>query len=151
FESEALENVPNGWKARETYEVASRDEFVETFEIAQSGKPYQVYSRARFNRASGAHPPLAKELEALRFLLGDWRGEGGGQPGQAAGDFSFTPTLQGRVVVLKSFADYPATADKPAYRHDDLMVLYAGEAGGLRADYYDNEGHLIHYAGSASA
>ncbi len=49
FESEALENVPKGWKARETYRVISPDEFEETFEIASSG-PYEVYSRTRFKR-----------------------------------------------------------------------------------------------------
>ena len=52
FESEALENVPLGWKARETYEVVSPDEFVETFELASGAGPYEVYSRARFRRAS---------------------------------------------------------------------------------------------------
>ena len=50
FESEALENVPAGWKARETYEVVSPDEFVETFELAMGDKPFEVYSRARFKR-----------------------------------------------------------------------------------------------------
>ena len=49
FESEALENVPKGWKARETYEIISANEFVETFEIASTG-PYELYSRARFKR-----------------------------------------------------------------------------------------------------
>ena len=53
FESEALENVPAGWKARETYRVVSPDEFVETFELSQDGKPYEVYSRARFKRIRG--------------------------------------------------------------------------------------------------
>jgi hypothetical protein len=50
FESEALENVPGGWKARETYEVLSADEFVETFELAEGTNPYDVYSQARFKR-----------------------------------------------------------------------------------------------------
>lgn len=50
FESEALENVPGGWKARESYEVVSPDEFVETFELSQAGGPYAVYSRTRFRR-----------------------------------------------------------------------------------------------------
>jgi hypothetical protein len=49
FESEALENVPKGWKARESYEIVSPDEFVETFEIASTGA-YEVYSRTRFKR-----------------------------------------------------------------------------------------------------
>jgi hypothetical protein len=30
-------------------------------------------------------------------------------------------------------------------RHDDLMVIYVTETGDLRADYYDNEGHVIRY------
>jgi hypothetical protein len=50
FESEALENVPASWKARESYESVSPDEFVETFELAAGADPYQVYSRTRFRR-----------------------------------------------------------------------------------------------------
>jgi hypothetical protein len=50
FESEALENVPTGWKARETYLVVSADEFVETFELASGAGAYEVYSTARFKR-----------------------------------------------------------------------------------------------------
>jgi len=53
FESEALENVPPGWKARETYQVVSPHEFIETFELSQGGRPYEVYSRARFTRLRG--------------------------------------------------------------------------------------------------
>lgn len=49
FESEALENVPLGWKARETDQMISADEFVETLEIASTGA-YEVYSRSRFKR-----------------------------------------------------------------------------------------------------
>lgn len=51
FESEAFENIPRGWMARESYEVVSPDEFVETFELAQNGGTYQVYSRNHFKRA----------------------------------------------------------------------------------------------------
>lgn len=50
FESEAFENFSNAWKARESYEFISNDEFVETFELAPPGKPYQVYSRNRLKR-----------------------------------------------------------------------------------------------------
>ena len=56
FESEALENIPSGWKARETYEVISPDEFVETFELAMGDKPYSVYSKTRFKRAVSKRP-----------------------------------------------------------------------------------------------
>lgn len=50
FESERFENVGVGWRARESYEVRSADEFVETFELAAPGKPMQVYSRNHFQR-----------------------------------------------------------------------------------------------------
>jgi hypothetical protein len=56
FESAALENVPSSWKARETYEVLSPDEFVETFELAMGDKPYAVYSKTRFKRAGSKRP-----------------------------------------------------------------------------------------------
>jgi hypothetical protein len=51
FESEAFENFSNSWKARESYEFVSDDEFIETFELAPPGKPFQVYSRNHFKRS----------------------------------------------------------------------------------------------------
>ncbi len=53
FESESFENVPATWKARETYEVLSPDEFIETFELSEGEKPYEVYSRTRLKRVRG--------------------------------------------------------------------------------------------------
>jgi hypothetical protein len=50
FESEQLENIGATWRARETYELISPDEFTETFELSQSGKPFELYSRTRFKR-----------------------------------------------------------------------------------------------------
>jgi hypothetical protein len=51
FESEAFENFSNSWKARESYEFVSNDEFIETFELAPPGKPFQLYSRNHFKRS----------------------------------------------------------------------------------------------------
>lgn len=50
FESEGFENFSNSWKARETYEFTGDDEFVETFELAPPGKPFQTYSRTQLKR-----------------------------------------------------------------------------------------------------
>jgi hypothetical protein len=50
FESEGFENLSAGWKARESYEIISHDEFIETFELAAPGQTFQVYSRTRFRR-----------------------------------------------------------------------------------------------------
>src|SRR5262245_10516242 len=81
-----------------------------------------------------------------QFLIGKWTAEGGGQPGQAkAGGFSFELDLQGSVLVRRNYSEYAATASKPASRHDDLMVIYQEPGRGTRADYYDNEGHIIRY------
>ena len=81
----------------------------------------------------------------LTFLIGAWAGVGNGQPGQGGGRCSFQPDLQGRILVRKSYAEYSATKDRPAFRHDDIMIVYQ-ESGGLRAEYFDNEGHVIRYA-----
>jgi hypothetical protein len=50
FESEAIENLRGAWRARETYEVLSPDEFTETFEVASPGKEYEVYGKAHLRR-----------------------------------------------------------------------------------------------------
>jgi hypothetical protein len=89
----------------------------------------------------------ADDWEPLRFLMGHWAGEGGGQPGAAGGAFSFEPDLQGKILLRKSYAEYPPANGKPAYRHDDLMVVYHAEGSRqIRATYFDNEGHVIQYA-----
>jgi hypothetical protein len=50
FTSEAIENIPAGWRARETYVVFGPDEFEEVFELAGPGKPFELYSRVRLKR-----------------------------------------------------------------------------------------------------
>jgi hypothetical protein len=48
--SESFENLDSRWRARETYEVASQDEFTEIFEIALPGKDFSVYSKTSLKR-----------------------------------------------------------------------------------------------------
>jgi hypothetical protein len=50
FTSEAIENIPAGWRARETY-VMSGDRLEEVFELAEPGKDFAEYSRNRLARA----------------------------------------------------------------------------------------------------
>ncbi len=52
FISESFENFDNAWTARETYEVRSPDEFMETFELAPPGGAFQVYNRNHFMRVT---------------------------------------------------------------------------------------------------
>jgi hypothetical protein len=95
--------------------------------------------------AAAAQAVLPVELEPLGFLLGEWMAAGGGEPGTSSGITAFTPALQDRVILRTSHAEYPASSSGPASRHDDLVIIYSAEGGGLRADYYDNEGHVIRY------
>src|ERR1700736_3539040 len=92
-------------------------------------------------------PKPANVWAPMEFLLGDWVGEGGGGPGQGAGEFSFHKDLDGKVAVRKNFAEYPAAKNRPALRHDDLMIVYPdSSSGALRAIYFDNDGYVIHYS-----
>ncbi len=50
FMTESIENIPAGWRARETYVVHGPDEFEEVFEMSEAGKPFELYSRARLRR-----------------------------------------------------------------------------------------------------
>ncbi len=91
----------------------------------------------------------ASPLAGLNFLVGTWTGEGSGEPGKGSGEFSLKYDLDGRLLIRTNFAEYPATADRPAFRHDDLMITYS-EGGALRAIYFDSEGHVIRYNVTAS-
>lgn len=50
FVTVAIENIPPGWRGRETYDLISADEFVETFALAEPGKDFATYSQTRFRR-----------------------------------------------------------------------------------------------------
>jgi hypothetical protein len=100
---------------------------------------------ALFLAGSAAVAAEPAELRPFAFLVGEWEASGSGQPGAGEGKAVFSRSLQDRVIVRTSYAEYPPDGGKPGSRHDDLMIVYAG-AGGVRADYYDNEGHVIRYS-----
>jgi hypothetical protein len=50
FTTVRIENIPAGWRARESYRIVSADEFVETFSLAGPGKDFAVYSETRLKR-----------------------------------------------------------------------------------------------------
>lgn len=81
------------------------------------------------------------------FLMGEWVGEGNGQPGQGNGSFTFQTDLDGKVLVRKNHTEFPATADRPASIHNDLLYIYPDYSGNAsKAIYFDNEGHVINYS-----
>jgi hypothetical protein len=62
----------------------------------------------------------------------------------ATGGFRFATELGGGVMVRRNRLELPARGERRASVHEDLLVAWA-EGGELRADYWDNEGHAIHY------
>lgn len=52
FVSEALENIPSGWRAKESYKVITPDEFIETFELAEPGKDFEVYTQCYLKKCT---------------------------------------------------------------------------------------------------
>jgi len=50
FITESIENIPAGFKAKETYRLLNDDEIEETFEIAEPGQAFTVYSKVKLVR-----------------------------------------------------------------------------------------------------
>jgi hypothetical protein len=50
FVTENIENIPPGWRARETYRMIGDDEFEEVFELAGPDKDFEVYTKSRLSR-----------------------------------------------------------------------------------------------------
>ncbi len=98
-----------------------------------------------------APPPDDDAWKPYRFLVGEWTGEGSGDPGKGSGRFSFAWDLQDKVLVRRNRTDFPAAQGRPAFSHDDLMVIYRADRDGpTKAIYFDSEGHVINYAATFS-
>ncbi len=83
----------------------------------------------------------------LNFLIGNWKGEGSGKPGEGEGYSSFKYDLNNKIIIRNSHSEYPATKDKSLIVHDDLMIIYFNYSGNPdKAIYFDNEGHVINYS-----
>jgi hypothetical protein len=91
-----------------------------------------------------AAPPAP--LVPFQMLIGEWQALD--DPSGATGGFTFSYSVQDRVIVRTNYASYPAANGKPASRHDDLMVIFL-DGDAVRADYFDNEGHVIRYIAEA--
>ena len=89
----------------------------------------------------------ANFLSKWDYLLGEWIGDGKGDPGEAKGWFSLKPELDKNILVRTNHAEFPATKDRPAAVHEDLMIVYAGfDKSSAKAIFFDNEKHTINYS-----
>lgn len=82
----------------------------------------------------------SRPWEPLQFLIGKWKGAGGGEPGAGQGAFSFLLELDGRILVRRSFNQLAS-----GQRHEDLMIVFP-DGSSWRAVYFDSEGHTIQYS-----
>jgi len=95
-------------------------------------------------------PLLAQDAgtgwEKWQYLLGEWKGEGSGQPGTGSGSYTLKPKLGGCILERKGVTDIPATNGRPAVHHEDVMIIYKNMEGNpVRSIYFDNENHVINY------
>lgn len=106
-----------------------------------------VLTLAPFLSLRGQQSQATNKWKDFDFVLGEWNWAGGGQPGQGKGVSTFQPDLDGTVLVRKVHLDYPATKERAAFAHDDLLYVYHDPAdNSLRAIFFDGEGHVIRYA-----
>lgn len=91
----------------------------------------------------------ADQFSQLSFLEGTWQAktQGGSAGAATAGTYTFQRELNGHVLARHTLTS-PGCRGPAAFdcAHTDLLYVYPGSAGrALRAIYFDNEGHVIHY------
>jgi hypothetical protein len=91
---------------------------------------------------------IPEAWKPFQFLIGDWVGSGSGKPGEGTGEFSLKFDLDQKILLRRNRNQLAPTANQPAGAvHEDLMIIYQQPgSGAFRADYFDNEGHVIRYA-----
>jgi hypothetical protein len=85
FTSESIENIPAGFRARETYVFSGGDRLDEIFEIAEPGQDFEAYSRSRLTRRRSLRRsvrPSSADRQPSRIALECWliRNTGPGSP-----------------------------------------------------------------------
>ncbi len=95
-------------------------------------------------------PDVATRWQTLRFLIGTWDARTAGTSGQDVkdyGTYSFRPELDGTVLARHSSQDKcKGPADFDCDHHDLLYIFRDSPTAPIHAIYFDNEGHVIHYA-----
>ncbi|HEY5123195.1 MAG TPA: hypothetical protein VIK14_05615 [Ignavibacteria bacterium] len=81
--------------------------------------------------------------DKFEYLIGNWISSGNPEEGKSY--FSFRKDLDGKVLVRKNHAEYPAKDNKPPVIHDDMLVIYLDNGKPGKAIHFDNEEHVIYY------
>jgi len=95
-----------------------------------------------------ATPSTTDPWQSLQFLVGTWNAktEGGSAGAAVAGTYTFQLELKRHVLARHTMSEgCKAPADFNC-DHGDLLYVYADASQkGLKAIYFDNEGHVINY------
>jgi len=107
-----------------------------------------VFSASVF--AQGPFTPRNSEdpWESLKFLIGTWEAttHGGTAGATGAGTYTFQFELGHHVLARHSKAAECKGPSDFDCEHGDLLYIYQGSPNQpLKAIYFDNEGHVIHY------
>lgn len=101
-----------------------------------------------FSQNAQTSSPIHDVWEPLRFLFGTWKAETrGGSAGVAStGTYSFRLELKDHILARHVFAEGCTGPADFNCEHGDLLIIYQEASGKpLKAIYFDNEGHVIHY------
>ena len=94
---------------------------------------------------SGKADPWA----GIRFLAGSWgsKTNGGVAQAQVSASYAFRLELRDHIMARHSRSGACSAPDDFDCQHSDLLYIYpASNGAALEAIYFDNEGHVIHYA-----
>jgi hypothetical protein len=89
----------------------------------------------------------ADPWQSLSFLQGSWEARtGAGSSAKVVGVYTFAKELKGHILSLHGVVADCTGPDSFDCQHSDLLYLYLDAPGQpLKAIYFDNEGHVIHY------
>jgi hypothetical protein len=103
--------------------------------------------------AQNAPQPQPNPLEQLSFLMGTWEAKTINNPAvTAGGSYIFRTELNGHILARHSISNSAACKGPADFNceHGDMLYIYSDAPGQpLRAIYFDNEGHVIHYTVTA--
>ncbi len=98
--------------------------------------------------AQSPAPSGTDAFQSLRFMEGEWSAATPGAAGTpaVAGSYTFRRELGGHVLARHSTSASCKAPTNFDCEHGDLLYVYVEEPGQhLKAIYFDNEGHVIHY------
>ncbi len=112
-----------------------------------------LFAPAVFAQANSTPGPATDPWKALQFLEGTWEAntQGGSAGAQGSATYIFQWEL-GHHILARHSTNASGCKGPVTFNceHGDLLYIYQDSVGApLRAIYFDNEGHVIHYDVSA--